>query len=94
MGFSNIRGYGGFSLRFMIEARLPNATIPLKETRAYEINMVGTPNGTGSPFHDLNQRYHWIIEGVTLHIAGLQEEVKCHGEGYTNKETRSAQMSP
>lgn len=81
-------------MRFMIEPRLPNATISLKETREYPINMVGTPNGTGSPFLDLNQRYYRIIGEVTLRIAGLQEEVKCHGEGYTNEETKSAQMPP
>lgn len=77
-------GYGSLSMSFTMQPRLPNSTIPLKETREYEINMVGWPDGTGLPYLDLNQCYHWTIEGVTLRVAGLQQKVECYSEGNIN----------
>jgi hypothetical protein len=94
VSFIDIREYGSLFTCFIIGPRLPSATIRLKETREYPISMVGTPNGTGSWFLDLNQRYYWIVKDVALRIAALREKVKWHGEGYTNEENKECSDAP
>jgi len=82
-------GYGSLSMDFWMQPRIPNATIPLRETREYTIDMIGTPSTSNPPFLDLSKCYHWKIEGVTLYVNGLQEQVKCHSEGDINGEEKS-----
>jgi hypothetical protein len=84
-------GYDSLSMSFRAQPSLPSATIPLRETREYEINMVGYPDRSRQPYFDFSQSYHWTIKGVSLTIAGLQKRVKCHSEGYINEEKKSTQ---
>lgn len=79
-------GYGNLSMSFQVQPRLPNARILLGETREYEINMVGYPDGTSLPYLDLNKCYQWTIENVILNVYGLQKKVECRGEGNINEE--------
>jgi hypothetical protein len=82
-------GYGNLSMSFGIPNRLPNAIIPLNETREYQVNMVGFPERSSEPYLDLSQCYHWTIEGVTLSVSGLHAHVECHSEGCINGQGKS-----
>jgi hypothetical protein len=94
MRLDQVSGYGSLCMDFMMKNSLPNDTVPLQKTQGYDIDMIGHPCGTSLPYLDLSQLCHWKIEGVTLHVFGLQKQVECHNEGYMNAKENSIQSTP